>query len=46
LARCRPTICLAGEALDIETRILGDKGDYQRALAGPRRQPQSECRPA
>lgn len=24
---------LAGEALDIETRILGDKGDYQQALA-------------
>ena len=23
---------LAGEALDVETRILGDKGDYQRAL--------------
>jgi tetratricopeptide (TPR) repeat protein len=24
---------LAGEALDVETRILGDKGDYPRALA-------------
>ncbi|MFL6757001.1 MAG: tetratricopeptide repeat protein [Sphingomicrobium sp.] len=24
---------LAGEALDIETRILGDKGDYPRALS-------------
>ena len=24
---------LVGEALDVETRILGDKGDYQRALA-------------
>lgn len=24
---------LAGEALDLETRILGDKGDYQSALA-------------
>jgi tetratricopeptide (TPR) repeat protein len=23
---------LVGEALDVETRILGDKGDYQRAL--------------
>ena len=24
---------LVGEALDVETRILGDKGDYQRALS-------------
>ena len=24
---------LVGEALDVETRILGDKGEYQRALA-------------
>jgi tetratricopeptide (TPR) repeat protein len=27
-----PDDLLFGEALDVETRILGDKGDYQRAL--------------
>ena len=27
-----PDDLLVGEALDVETRILGDKGDYQRAL--------------
>jgi tetratricopeptide (TPR) repeat protein len=29
-----PDDLLAGEALDIETRILGDKEDFSRALAG------------
>jgi tetratricopeptide (TPR) repeat protein len=34
LGTVRADDLLAGEALDIETRILGDKADYPRALAG------------
>ena len=32
LGRVPANDLLVGEALDVETRILGDKGDYQRAL--------------
>jgi tetratricopeptide (TPR) repeat protein len=32
LGTVRPDDLLAGEALDIETRLLGDKSDYSRAL--------------